>query len=303
MTEDDVKSPVLDAEFWIMIILLSVSIPCSISIFIYFYRQRKKIAIQHHLTLVLVTLCFMDMVINYPIALVQNRRQRVISATASFCLLWNWWAYSLITTLIWVAAYGSIERYLLVFHNGLFLTRRKRIFLHFLPILTAIIYSYTFYFVVIVLHSCEDRWDYNSLLCRLPCYVYSQPTASLYDFVVNTFIPLTIITVANVVLIVRVLWQKRKRQRDWKRKWKLSAYLILLAVFFMITWCPGTINSLIYLYTLSPVSENLQMKYFFFLPSLLEMILSIISVFFLPDFTKTVFRFRRRTVKPHIVNH
>ncbi|CAF1333118.1 unnamed protein product [Adineta steineri] len=130
-----------------MIILLSISILCSIPIFIYFYQ---------HLTFILILLCFLDMIINYPIALYQNRNRRVICETSSFCAWWNLWTYSLITALVWIAACGSVERHLLIFHNTLMATRKRRFFLQILPMLTAITYSYIFYFIVIIFHSRED---------------------------------------------------------------------------------------------------------------------------------------------------
>ena len=105
----------------------------------------------------------------------------------------------------------------------------------------------------------------------------------------HTMVSLSIIIIANVTLIVRVLWQKRNQSRDRQRKWKLATYLMAIAIFFVITWIPFAINSLIYMYTSSSVSMNLQMKYFFFLPCLLEMILPIISMFFLPDFKEKRF--------------
>ncbi|CAF4251481.1 unnamed protein product, partial [Adineta steineri] len=99
---------------------------CSSCIFIYFYRHRKKISIHHHLTLILVIFCFMDMIFNYPMAMFQNRRRRVILETPSFCAWWNWWAYSSTTALVWIAACGSIERHLLIFHNGIMAQRKGR---------------------------------------------------------------------------------------------------------------------------------------------------------------------------------
>ncbi|CAF1434825.1 unnamed protein product [Adineta steineri] len=258
-----------------MVILLSISIPCSICIFIYFYRQRKKTSNHQHLTLVLVILCFMDMIINFPFGMIYNRYRRVIPATSSFCLWWNWWVYSFITAFIWVTAWGSIDRHLLVFHNTLMSTQRRRFVFHTLPM----------------------------VFCLLPCFAHSQPTITLYDFVMNTIIPLAIITIANVALIVRVLWQKRNQRGDWQRKWKLTTYLISIAILFMITWYPKAINNIIYMYTSSPISLSLQSKYLLFLPAILEMLLPIVSVFFLSDFKKIVFRFQQNTIIPLNFNH
>ncbi|CAF0803515.1 unnamed protein product [Adineta steineri] len=270
--------------------------------------QRKWKLAAH---LILIAIFFMitwyplainNMLIDYPFVMIYYRYRRVIPATPSFCLWWNWWVYSLTAAFIWVAAWGSIDRHLLIFHNGVMATRRRRFVFHTLPMLIATIYPYIFYFIVIILNSCENYWDYNYVFCLQPCFGYSQPTVALYDFVMHTMIPLSIVTVANVALVIRVLWQKRNQQRDWQRKWKLAAHLILIAIYFMITWYPEAINNIVYIYTSSPVSVSLQVKYFFFLPAILEMTLPMVSLFFLPDFKRTVFRFRQTTVRPVTFN-
>ena len=154
-------SRILQAKFWIMLIMSSASIGCSICIFIYFYRQRKKLSIHHHLTLILVTLCCMDMLTDYPFAMIYYRYRRVIPTTSSFCLWWNWLVYSLSAAFVWSAAWGSIERHLLIFHNHLMSTKRKQFYFHILPVFIVILYPFIFYFVVIFYNPCENDWDYN----------------------------------------------------------------------------------------------------------------------------------------------
>ncbi|CAF1139615.1 unnamed protein product [Adineta ricciae] len=242
------------------------------------------------------------MLTDYPFALIYYSYRRVIPATPSFCLWWNWWVYSLSAALVWSTAWGSIERHLLIFHSNLVSTKRKQFYFHILPAFIVMLYPFIFYFVVIFCSPCENYWNYNYVFCLQPCFAYSMSAVALYDFVMHVLVPLTIITVSNVSLVARVLWQKRKRPRDWRRKWKLTTYLISITIFFVITWYPTAINTIVYMYTLSPLSIDLQVKYFFFLPVLLGISLPMISLFFLQDFKKTVFRFQRVTVNPQTFN-
>ena len=154
-------SRILQAKFWIILILSSASIGCSVVIFIYFYRERNNVSIHQHLTLLLVVLCCMDMTTDYPFALIYYRYRKVTPTTPGFCLWWNWWVYSLSAAFVWITAWGSIERHLLIFHHGLMATRRKRFFFHIGPMLGAFLYPYIFYFIVIFFNSCDNHWDFN----------------------------------------------------------------------------------------------------------------------------------------------
>jgi uncharacterized BrkB/YihY/UPF0761 family membrane protein len=139
-------------------------------------------------------------------------------------------------------------------------------------------------------------------LCEEPCYLIDQPILSLYDSIANVAVPVGIIALANVVLVVRVLWQKRNRPDAWRRQRKLTIQLLLMAALFIIMWFPVTINGLIYTYTLLPMSGFLQWEYFLFLPSVLTMIIPIILVPLLPDFRKVVLKWHNNTIVPEINN-
>jgi hypothetical protein len=158
---DDGMSWLLQVKFWILLISSSLSIVCSVFIFIYFYRQRKKLSIHHHLNLVLIILSFMQMITDFPFALIYYHYGKVIPTSNSFCLWWNWWDYSLEGALLFTMAWGSIERHLLIFHNFLVSTRRKRIIFHILPTLSVCVYPWIFYFAAIILNSCENDWYYD----------------------------------------------------------------------------------------------------------------------------------------------
>jgi hypothetical protein len=149
------------AKFWILIFLSIPSSICSILILIYFYRQRRNILIHYHLVFVLITTSLLEITTDISFNINYYQKGRVILGSNIFCTWWNWWKYSLNVILLFVMAWGSIERHLLVFHNQIMATKRKRFVFHFLPMLITSFYPPIFYFIFIVLSSCSNQWNYE----------------------------------------------------------------------------------------------------------------------------------------------
>jgi hypothetical protein len=124
----------------------------------------------------------------------------------------------------------------------------------------------------------------------------------MYGTIADVVVPTGVITLANVALTIRVLWQKRNQQEAWRRQKKLTIQLLSISVLYIVFWFPLTINGLIYTYTSSPLLGDLQWKYFLFLPSVLAMIIPFVLVPHLSDFERIVFKWRGATVTPEINN-
>lgn len=172
----DIIIPLLfTVKFWLLLILSIPATVCSITIFVYFYRKKQGIHHHHHLILVLVTISFLQITTDILFSMLYYRHGTVISPTAGFCTWWNWWEYSLGTSLLYTMAWGSIERHFLIFGSAFLATRRRRIVFHFFPGLIAVAYPVIFYLAVIVFNSCANQWDYNMVLVSFQCVKY------LYD--------------------------------------------------------------------------------------------------------------------------
>jgi hypothetical protein len=111
-----------------------------------------------------------------------------------------------------------------------------------------------------------------------------------------------VITVANVILIGRVLWQKRNQQEAWRRQRKLTIQLLSIAALYIVMWLPLTINGIMYTCSGSDILGNLQGEYFLFLPAVLTTLIPFVFLPFLSDFKKTVFKWREITVAPSTIN-
>lgn len=164
--EDDnhhVLSPLSRVKFWILLVLSIPSTICSLLIFLYFYNRRKRLSIQLHVILLLVIVSFIQITTDNPFGIAYYYHEQVPITSNSFCLWWNWWDYSTSGMLIMIMAWGSVERHVLVFHNAVMSTRRKRTIFHLFPMLLVCIYPLIFYFAIIFLNSCENDWDFNTV--------------------------------------------------------------------------------------------------------------------------------------------
>ena len=126
-----------------------------------------------------------------------------------------------------------------------------------------------------------------------------QPTLAIYDFLANIVFPVSVITLANVILIIRIVRQKRARnQTRWSRQRKLALQLLYVAVIFIIFWIPLTVNGLILTFTSSEIALDLQANYFFFFVYMVPILLPFVSLSYLPQFCRKLFSRRPRRIQP-----
>ncbi|CAF0923178.1 unnamed protein product [Adineta ricciae] len=288
----------LQVKFWLLLTLAIPSTICSILVFIYFFRRWNRLTLDHHLTLILVTVCFIQLTTNFPFIIIYNHFNWVVPTTDSFCLWWNWWEYGLNGVLLFAMAWGSIERHLLVFHRGMMITRKQRILFHLLPISLACLYPLLLYFIVVILNPCQNYWHYNEVFCGIPCYLIDYPILATYDFIADIVFPVLVIASANVSLIIRVVLQKRQHNVAWRRQRKLTRQLIGIAIIYILFWFPLTLGGLVLTFTSSSDLLSIQVNYFFFFVHFIPGLLPFTSITSLSDFKKTVFGKQGTIVTP-----
>ena len=150
-------------KFWILLILSIPSTLCSLLILTYFYRRRNHVSLHHHLTIVLLVASLFEILADMTSVMAFYSRGRVIPTTSGFCIWWNVAEYTANGVILFSMAWGSVERHLLIFHNSLMGSRRKRFVFHFGPMILACLYPCLFYFSAIALSSCQNQWDYEAV--------------------------------------------------------------------------------------------------------------------------------------------
>ena len=224
--------------FSIYLILFIPSVICSLFIISQFIFKRILITkIYNHIILAVVISSFIQVICELPIVLAFFRNNVVLFQSDAFCTFWCYVDYVFNVVILMLICYGSIERYLLVFHNQ-FISRHL-ILLHYLPILFCIVYPFIFYGGFIFFYPCVNQYDYTKITCQGPCYLFERTPGSI-DLLINLTIPLSICVLVNFFLLFRVLNQKHrmKQQQKWKKNRHLVIQLMSIVFIHNLVWLP-----------------------------------------------------------------
>ena len=95
-------------------------------------------------------------------------------------------------------------------------------------------------------------------------YVLYERVLSTIDWLVNVALPMTIIVLANALLIIRVIKQKCRQQRRlvWKQQRRMTVQLLSISSIYMISWLPSTSVGLVQLLGYPTFLADIQTNYF-----------------------------------------
>ncbi|CAF3645244.1 unnamed protein product [Rotaria sp. Silwood1] len=235
-----------------LILLISCLIPsliCFLCVFFYLLKTRKT-AYKHlhnHVIIVLLLLNFILITTELPITLVYSYYGHVQPINAQFCSFWVAYCYGLYGDGFFLMAFGSIERYFLIFYERHI--QKWRYIIHYPPILICFIYPFIFYSVVINIYPCENVYDYDAYVCGGGCFQYQHIIGTL-DYLFNLCTPIMLIILGNIILLLRFTYQKRamKQANTWRKYHLMYVQLVSISMLYFIIWIPFVIVSLIRLF-------------------------------------------------------
>ncbi|CAF4357777.1 unnamed protein product, partial [Adineta steineri] len=135
-------------------------------------------------------------------------------STPTLCTVWWFVDTGIYNGCVIIMAWGSIHRYLLIFHDRLFLIAKK---------------------LVIIFPPCSKTYKYNLPVCgEYPCYL-SIPLLGIWDTVINSIIPTAIITIFSIIVLARVYIQKRhlNQANRWRRQRKMTIQLLSICILYL----------------------------------------------------------------------
>ncbi len=127
-------------------------------------------------------------------------------------------------------------------------------------------------------------------MCGAPCYVINRTNLFTYEIIGTIVFPVLIILIGNLFLIFRVVYQKRQHHAAWRRQRKLTMQLLIIALIYILFWFPLAINGLVYAFSFSYLSQQIQTNYFIFLVYMVPILLPFILLATLPELIKKIFR-------------
>lgn len=220
-------------RFWILLLfdIASILSTCFILFFISI-NQRARTSIKNHILVILLIFGLAIQLIDVPFYLNFIVHSAVVPATPVTCLIWQLVDIGVYNESIFLMAWMAFERHIIVFHNQWLSTKRRRIFIHYVPICIIIFYFAVYYMYVLYFYPCEKIYDYTSMYCGYsPCYA-NDKNLNTWDTIVNNVIPSVFEPFITLAFICRVLWQKYRSHQpiQWRKQRKMTIQLLTLSI-------------------------------------------------------------------------
>lgn len=294
---DDSDSTFADSEislprlirFWLMLLFNTPSIICSCCIIVHIIIDRtQRQALHNHTILLLLIFGLPVQLMDISFYLAFFQRGIVEPQHPLVCRLWWFADYGIYNGGLFLMAWLAIERHILIFHDQWVSNRTGRILLHYLPLATIVMYIILFYTIAVFFLPCEDIYDYTLPVCGAsPCY-QSYGILGMFEFIVNTSIPIILEGLFSIVLIVRVQWQKRRLRQSiqWRKHRRMIIQLFLLSGVNICLNLPISIIPIAHLCGLPPEYGVQPELYFFFLGYFVIFLIPFISLCQFPNLRK-----------------
>jgi hypothetical protein len=283
------------------------SLLCDLLVFFHFIRHWRKEIVstpQNHVILCLLIASFIQKIADVPFAIYYLRWGVVFQQTYNFCVVWDWFNYSAMTVSVQLVAWCCIERHLFIFHSQLMRKQCCLILLHYVPLITCLVYTPFFYLRYIFFPTtCTNTWDYTIIYCGGACYSYFNPFVGTFDWIFNYGVPSLVIIFANFLLFCRVIWQKIKQGRaiQWHRQKRMIIQLAFVCMLYFIFMLPQVIVGSIQTLWSPTFLSDIQANYFYYIVYFINQFLPFIIVSSLPEMHKDVKRWIQR-IKRHFTH-
>ncbi|CAF0785015.1 unnamed protein product [Adineta steineri] len=290
-------------KFFVVLFLEISAIILFLLIFLFFITNRRYLnKLQNQALLILFIVNFIQLSLGIPILMHFLRFSRVTPETSIYCKTWMYIESTLDAANEFLVAVISIQRHILIFRPNLLNIRFKLYLLYYLPLLFCIIYPIIFYMSTIILYSCDDaQWNFTLNMCGdTICYFSNNAILAGYDWIVNTGLPIMAIILGNIILVIRVIKQKHRRQRtvSWSKQRHMTLQLISISSLYLVTWLPSIIIGLSQQINPSDYLYGIGEYILSDLTYLVCLLLPWMSLGLLPDFKKWLLKLLRHVKKP-----
>jgi hypothetical protein len=269
-------------QFWFLLSFHVPSILCYSIILTHILTQKsQRHALHNHSIVVLLFIALFVVLFDYSWLIDTLRRGEVWPQTPAFCEVWWLFDYGFYNACTVVLAWASFERHILVFYSHLMATKRKRILIHYLPLIGILIYLTIFYIYAIFLASCTNRYDYSSPICgAYPCYLEIQWLA-MWDTIVHGIAATFLVAIFNIALLIKILWQKHRHRQSWKKCRKMAFQLLSISALFLSLNFPLSITFLVQLSGYPEWGVQAQ-QYLYFFSDLIQYLLPFVCLPYAP---------------------
>ncbi|CAF3844993.1 unnamed protein product [Adineta steineri] len=296
-------------KFWFYLIFLIPSIICTLFLLYYLLSNRNlRRSLNNHVIIVLLFTVLFCEVTMYPWMLYYFCKGDSWQRSYIFCSIWAFIDWAFYAMQIMLFAWASIERHILIFHHTWFSTRRKRFFLHYLPIALILIYYHIFYFIVYFYSPCENDFIDSGMIC-FSVGLYDLMVFRVFETMINNILPDLAIVIFSMSLIIRIIRQKQRMNQPirWRQCRKMTIQLLSISFLYLIVTGPNAFMVFLYMCGLpDDVGVNFT-EYAVFLTYFIVLLFPFVSMLSMPELLtkiKTTIQLIRpaRLLSPEVIN-
>ncbi|CAM4983140.1 unnamed protein product, partial [Rotaria socialis] len=238
------------ARFWILLLFDIPSIICTLFVLCCILMDRKlRSSVKNHSLVLFLILGLGTQLVDVPFYLNFIVHSSVVPANPSICILWWFTDIGMYNGGAILLAWTAFERHIIIFHDRWISTRKRRIIVHYLPLLFLILYIFIYYIYAFYAFPCENTYDYTLPYCdEYPCYA-NDPIMGMFDWIVNIAMPTLLEAFFSVAFMFRVVWQKYRSRLpvQWRKQRKMTIQLMSLTALNLSVNCPLSILNIAYL--------------------------------------------------------
>ncbi|CAF2979531.1 unnamed protein product [Rotaria sp. Silwood2] len=177
-----------------------------------------------------------------------------------------------------------MERHILIFHDKWVSTEKKRLLVHYMPLVILVLYCLIYYSVIILFPPCKNTFDDYFMICVDAC-LFQLFSLYAYDTIVHQVISHLIIVGFSIGLLIRIRWQKHRvgQSLKWRKHWKMTVQLLFVSIIYLIFGLPLTLLHLLSLCGVSNYVTVVFSQYALFLNYCTILLCPIASAVSLPQ--------------------
>lgn len=262
------ESPGYPIRFWSFLFANILSLICGIFDLYYLLTDRKlRQALHNHVFIVLLFIGIFYELTNIPWILYNDFNRRPIVRSEIFYFFWTYTNYSFYSLQVELFAWATIERHILIFHDGWLSTKRRRFFIHYFPIIVIIVY-YIIYFAFVHFYPfCKSNFDgFLAGGIHIPC-VFHRTVLGLWDLNFHQVLPTLVIVTFSIALLVRTIIQRNKLSHGthWTRYKKMIIQLLSISIIYIAFNGPWVLVIFVFQFGLPEHITNVALLYTGFL--------------------------------------
>ena len=287
------------------------SLASSLLILGYFLTHRTQMlkrALHHHAVFLLTIVSFLSVTCDLPFQMNFLQFGEYLYRSVPFCVWLTWFDFSLTTMSLLLTVTASLQRHILVFYSHWMQVRRKRILFHYVPLAFCMIYPPLFYLGAVYIYPCEPYFDPSTGNCAIVCYV-SDPVLYNIDWFLHTVTSITVLVIANFILVIRVIYSmgrvRRQGSENWKRQRKLTLQLLSFTSLYVLIYVPNTIISLFVTFVYAQDFFSIPHWYYdvIYMVLFVNPLQAILFIFALPEVKDFLRRRFARRIRPSILGN